>query len=168
MKRFYVFDDFDSILLSRTQDLYEMIDEEKELKDGKVEVLINSPGGEVSVLIALLDAFDYAKKNGVTVATKVTGLAASCGSLLAVAGTPGHRTMSKHSHHYVHLGSASAVGRTKVAFDRYAGYAGNHFDWVEEIYRKYTKIPGLKKKLEQDHLFVGFDEALKWRMIDGE
>lgn len=168
MSRFFVTEEFDSGLLASLDSFYDLIDEQSKLKDGRIDVIINSDGGYVDVLKSYLDAFDFAKNAGVIVATRVSGTAASCGSLLAIAGTPGYRTMSKDSYHYIHVGSAGATGRTSVAFDRWANYAKTHFEWVESQYRKYAKIPGLKKKLEHDSLFVNFEEALEWRLIDGE
>ena len=62
-ERFFILDEFDESLLSDVTELYEKIDEQKNLRGGRVNVIINSPGGSVDVLKAYLDAFEYAKKH---------------------------------------------------------------------------------------------------------
>lgn len=166
MSRFFVTDDFDQVLLDRLDVFYESVDEESSKKAGRIDVIVCSDGGEVDVLKAYIDAFDTAKRQDVVVATHVSGLAASCGSLLAINGSPGYRTISKHSYHYVHTGMAGAVGRNEVELERFSNVAKEHYRFVRDQYRRYANIPNLDEELRNDHLFVNASQAKRWGLVD--
>ena len=51
-----------------------------------IPIIINSYGGQVYSLLAMLDMISSSKK---TICTVATGKAMSCGSILLAAGTPG-------------------------------------------------------------------------------
>lgn len=165
-KRFFVARDFDDELLETLPQLYEMIDEESSAKNGRIDVIICSDGGAVSILKAFLDAFSVAKDAGVIVATHVSGLAASCGSILAINGTVGYRTIGGSSHHYIHTGIAGAIGRNEVEMERFSQMAKEHYSFVREQYRKNADIPDLDTLLVDDHLFVNARQSKKWGLVD--
>lgn len=164
--KFFVTQEFDDDLQKDLRKFYSEVDEVSKQKDAAIEVIINSEGGDCSVLKSYLDAFEYAKSEGVTVKTHVSGIAASCGSLLAIAGSPGHRSMSAHSEHYMHLGSAGFRTHTDLELERMTGQVQRHFDFVRGMYAKYAKVPNLRKKLETDHLFVDAETAKQWKLVD--
>ena len=164
---FYVFRDFDETLLREVgQDLM-FTALNLGGRQPVINLWINSYGGLVSVLNTVLDAVEIAKARGVTVATYATGAAYSCGSMLAVAGTPGHRYMGPNAHHLLHFGWTGAEGTNPVEFDRDASRSRAHFDFVFNHYRKHAKVPRLREKLKDDNLFVGFDQAVEWKLADG-
>lgn len=167
LRDFYVFGDFDEPLLK---------DVGKELmfsalniggRSPGINLWINSYGGMVSVLKTFLDAIEIAKKRGVIVSTYATGAAYSCGSMLAVAGSPGHRRMGATTNHLLHFGWTGAEGTSPTEFDRDAARSRDHFDFVLNHYRKNAKVPRLREKLKDDNLFVGFDQACEWGLADG-
>lgn len=164
--RFFVNKDFDDVLLEELPEFYDLIEKEAQRKDGLIEVVVSSFGGYSHVLMAYLDAFQAAKREGVIISTHVSGMAASCGSLLAVSGTKGYRTMSSYSQHYVHLGSAGFMVRSEDEAERMIGSVQSHFEFVKSIYSVNAKIPGLASKLKTDHLFVNAQTALDWKMVD--
>lgn len=79
---------------------------ESENPDKAVSLYINSPGGSVTAGMAIYDTMQFIKPE---VHTIVMGQAASMGSLLAMAGTPGQRFILPNARHMIHqpLGGAS-------------------------------------------------------------
>lgn len=61
---------------------------ESENPEQDIHVYINSPGGQVTSGLAIIDLFNYVKPD---ICTYVTGMAASMGSLFLAAGTQGKR-----------------------------------------------------------------------------
>lgn len=165
--RFYVTQDFDNDLLNMLPGLYAEIDKQANLRDAKIQVVINSDGGYVDTLKAFIDAFEYAQAQDVIVSTHVTGIAASCGSLLAMRGTKGHRTISRDSKHYVHLGYVGGgYPRSEIEVVRVTSASKDHFKWVRKQYQTYAEIPDLDEKLRDDHLFVSSRDSVRWGLAD--
>ena len=79
---------------------------EAEDPDADINFYINSPGGTVTSGMAMYDTMQYIKPD---VSTIVMGQAASMGSFLANAGSPGKRFMLPSARHMIHqpLGGAS-------------------------------------------------------------
>ena len=79
---------------------------ESENPDRAINLYINSPGGSVTAGMAIYDTMQFIKP---AVHTIVMGQAASMGSLLAMAGEPGHRHILPNARHMIHqpLGGAS-------------------------------------------------------------
>ena len=69
----------------------------------KLSFFINSPGGEVSVMMNIIGIMNIAKLNDISIDTYVLGHAASAASLIAVNGTC--RIMSKLARHHLHFGT---------------------------------------------------------------
>ena len=132
----------------------------------RINIWVNSPGGYTHVLKTLLDAVELAQHRGVEVATYATGAAYSCGSLLAASGTPGLRFMGRTASHLIHFGWAGASGTNPTEIERDVIRTHEHFQFVYDSYRKYAKIPNLRKKLNDDNLFVGYAQALEWGLAD--
>jgi ATP-dependent Clp endopeptidase proteolytic subunit ClpP len=74
-----------------------------------IPIMINSYGGSVYSLLAMLDILSCTTKPICTVAM---GKAMSCGSVLLAAGTPGYRYMGKNAHVMIHEVSSFAMGKT--------------------------------------------------------
>ena len=80
---------------------------ESEDTGAPINFYINSPGGSVSAGMGIYDTTQFIKS---PVHTYVFGQAASMGSLLAQAGTKGHRYMMPHARHMIHQPSGGARG----------------------------------------------------------
>lgn len=132
----------------------------------EVQFNISSIGGASWVLQDILHEVYSMQKAGYIVKTHVSSHAFSCGSLLAVAGSSGHRTMSAFAEHLVHYGSGTSTSYSPIELQRDAERLQRHFDFVEGVYRKHCKIPNLKKLIETDGLFITAEQALEWRMVD--
>ena len=157
MKRFYIFREFDSELLDKVPELYECVG-----TTDTVEVFINSPGGSTDVLKTFLDAFKHLKKNGVTVSTFVTGRAASAASMLAVAGSPGHRYISETASHYVHYGTVKSKSHNPVELKDEFEDSVRAFKFVEEHYYEFAS--GLDVKNAGEYFTA--DESVHWGLAD--
>ena len=73
-----------------------------------VQMFINSPGGSVIAGLGIYDTMQYVTPD---VSTICTGLAASMGSVLLMAGTKGKRTCLQHSRVMIHQPSGGMQGQ---------------------------------------------------------
>lgn len=134
--------------------------------DKDIHLYINSPGGSVTAGMAIYDIMQFVKCD---VATYCLGLAASMGSLLLTAGTPGKRFAMPNSRiliHQPHLGDGGLGGqvtdieihardlvRTKKSMTQlYAAHTGKKFDF-------------LHKTMERDHN-MSAEEAKNFGLVD--
>lgn len=136
-------------------------------KDAKIVIHISSPGGYVYVLDDILYRVEMLKAAGVIVETRVTSHAYSCGAMLAIAGSKGHRYMFSRAEQLLHFGSAS-TGRvyTPTELTRSTENIQRFFDGTIAHIKKHTKIPNIAKKIDQDNLFITAEQALEWGMVD--
>lgn len=74
---------------------------------------INSPGGSVYDGLALYDTMRELMNEGIIIKTKAYSMAASMGSFLLSAGTPGHRSMLPTAKDMTHQPSRGFAGSTK-------------------------------------------------------
>jgi ATP-dependent Clp protease protease subunit len=114
---------------------------EMENPDKDIQLYINSPGGSVSAGMGIYDMMQFVKCD---VATICTGMAASMGSLLLAAGTPGKRHILPHARVMIHqpLISGGLAGQAsdieihakemveikRVLTDIYVKHTGKDFD----------------------------------------
>ena len=78
-----------------------------------ITLWINSPGGSVRDGLALYDTMRDLMNDGITIKTVAFGIAASMGSFLLSAGSPGHRTMLPNTQEMTHQPSR-VMGRNNV------------------------------------------------------
>jgi ATP-dependent Clp protease, protease subunit len=108
-----------------------------------IQIYINSPGGSVYAGLGIYDTMQIIKPD---VATICTGIAASMGAVLLVAGENGKRSALKHSRVMIHQPSGGAQGVAsdmeinlremlklkKELYDIIAEHSGQTFEWVEK------------------------------------
>ncbi|TJZ51726.1 ATP-dependent Clp endopeptidase proteolytic subunit ClpP [Sphingobacterium olei] len=108
-----------------------------------IQIYINSPGGSVYAGLGIYDTMQYISPD---VATICTGMAASMGAVLLVAGAKGKRAALKHSRVMIHQPSGGAQGvasdmeinlreMLKLKEELYtiiAEHSGQTYDWVEK------------------------------------
>lgn len=136
---------------------------ESENPDKAVNLYINSPGGSVTAGMAIYDTMQFIKPE---VHTIVMGQAASMGSLLAMAGTPGKRFILPNARHMIHqpLGGASGQA-TDVEIQ-----ARELLRWKSVLTDIYVKHTGrdrdtLVRDMERD-FFMTADEAVQYGLAD--
>lgn len=108
-----------------------------------IQIYINSPGGSVYAGLGIYDTMQYITPD---VATICTGMAASMGAVLLVAGAKGKRAALKHSRVMIHQPSGGAQGvaadmeinlreMLKLKEELYAiiaEHSGQTYEWVEK------------------------------------
>jgi len=136
---------------------------ESDNPDKAISLYINSPGGSVTAGMAIYDTMQYIKPD---IHTIVMGQAASMGSLLATAGTQGHRYILPNARHMIHqpLGGASGQA-TDVEIQ-----ARELLRWkkvLTEIYVTHTgrEYEVLANDMERD-FFMTAEEAVKYGLAD--
>ena len=128
-----------------------------------IQIYINSPGGSVYAGLGIYDTMQIIKPD---VATICTGMAASMGAVLLVAGEKGKRSALKHSRVMIHQPSGGAQGVAsdmeinlremlklkKELYDIISEHSGQTYDWVE-------------KASDRDYWMTA-DEAKGFGMVD--
>lgn len=136
-------------------------------RNGRLNLYVNSYGGNASIAFHMVELIEMAKRNDVTVRTIVTSAAYSAGSILAVCGSPGERYIAKDAQHLAHYGfSPRGEDGTPEQAKRNHKATQVFFKQVYEHYDKYCAIPNLKENLLVDDWYISSKEALRWKMAD--
>lgn len=131
-----------------------------------INLYINSPGGSVSAGLAIYDMLQFVKCD---VATFCMGMAASMGSLLLTAGTPGKRYALPNSRimiHQPHLGGGG-IGGQVTDIEIHAKELVKTKQKLTDIYVKHTgkNYDFLRETMERDH-YLSPAEAKDFGLID--
>ncbi|MWC00127.1 ClpP family protease [Agromyces seonyuensis] len=124
---------------------------------------INSPGGSVPAMLAILDVMRAIPND---VATMAIGMAASAGQFLLTAGTPGKRTALPHARILLHQGS-SGIGGTAMDIELQADDLRHTRDTVLGITAELTGQP--LERIEQDSLrdrWYTAEQSVEYGFID--
>lgn len=128
-----------------------------------IYMYINSPGGVVTAGLSIYDTMQYIRCN---ISTICLGQAASMGSLLLTAGTPGKRMALPHSRIMIHQPSAGFQGQvTDIQI-----HAQEFFrlkEKLNQLYAHHTKktVKAVEASMERDN-FMSPEEAIKFGIID--
>ena len=131
--------------------------------DRDINIYLNTPGGSVYAGLGIYDTMQFVKSR---VSTICTGLAASMGAVLLVAGEPGMRAALPHSRVMIHQplggiqGQASDIEIT----------AREILKLKEELYQIIAQHSGqsierIRQDADRDHWMTAH-EALEYKMID--
>lgn len=167
--RVYIHGGFDDTIIENVIPyLYNLIDQQSNLKNGKIVFSINSVGGRSDTLRSLLSLIEQAKEKKVIIETYVESVAYSCGSVLAMSGTKGYRYIAIWGSHLIHYGLAYASGRTPTNFQRDVEHATFYKNIDKELYLYYTKLTldQVNKLMEQDSSYLYADECIKYGLAD--
>ena len=129
-----------------------------------IYLYINSPGGSVTAGMAIYDTMRYIKSEVVTICV---GLAASMGSFLLCAGTPGKRLALPHSRIMIHqpLGGVGQRQATDIEIE------ANHIVQIKRrlngLMSEHTgqAIEQIEKDTDRDN-FMSAAEAKEYGLID--
>ena len=137
----------------------------KEKKKPFLQLMITSPGGDVSACFALVDAMKGSK---IPIRTIGLGLIASCGLLLFIAGEKGHRTLTPNTSILSHQWSWGSSGKEHELFATV-----REFELTSKrLMEHYRKCTGLTEKTIRDVLLPPQDvwldskEAVKYKLCD--
>lgn len=128
-----------------------------------ISIYINSPGGSVIAGLAIYDTMQHIKSD---VSTIVVGMAASMGSFLLAAGTPGKRYALPNSEVMIHEVLGGTEGQAtvvKIQAERILKLR----DKMNGLLAKLTKksISKINKDTERDY-FMSAKEALDYGIVD--
>jgi ATP-dependent Clp protease protease subunit len=128
-----------------------------------IYLFINSPGGEVHSGFSIFDTARFVKPPIVTV---VTGLAASMGSIIALAARPEYRFAFPNSKFLIHQPSIGGIGGSVSDIEI---HAKDLIDTKNRIIDLYCQECGrstdeVKKALDRDS-WMSPDAAVKWGLI---
>jgi ATP-dependent Clp protease protease subunit len=136
---------------------------ESEDSDKDISLYINSPGGEVTAGLAILDTMQFIKPN---VQTIIIGHACSMGSLLASSGTKGKRFMLPRARHMIHQVSSGTRGTAidmKIALEETLRLNKT----LTEIYVENTgkSFEQLEKDMSRD-FYMDAEESVSYGLAD--
>ena len=128
-----------------------------------ISIYLNTPGGSVYAGLGIYDTMQFISSD---VATICTGMAASMGAVLLVAGTQGKRSALKHSRIMIHQPSGGAQG---VAADMEINLR-EMLKLKKELYKIIADHSGktyeqIEKDSDRD-FWMTSQEALEYGMID--
>lgn len=128
-----------------------------------IYLYINSPGGVISSGMAIYDTMQFLQT---PVNTICMGMAASMGSFLLAAGTPGKRKALPHARIMIHQPSAGYQG-SAADIEIQAKEVIYLRDQLNRLYAKHTGQPieKIEKDIDRDR-FMSADEAKDYGLID--
>lgn len=165
---FFLSDFDDTMEASIVLPLTREIQKQRRLKDGRIDLYINSFGGYRHLVFHLISLVELAKREGVTVRTVVPDIAYSAGSILAVTGTPGERYIEKSAEHLIHYGITGSSETTPEQVERNYIQKQQGFKKILAHYDKYTKIDksSLEDLMNDDSAYIPAPKAIKYGLAD--
>ena len=130
-----------------------------------INIYISSYGGRLNYTFDLIALIEKAKKENIEVATYVTSNACSGASLIAVAGSK--RYISSRAFHLLHYARGGDFSHNPEMIVRNTENGLFTQGELIKIYKKYTKVKGLEKKLLADNYMInGGEECIKLPLAD--
>lgn len=141
---------------------------QKTLREGRIDLYVNSFGGYTHLAFQMIGLMEVAKREDITVRTIVQDAAFSCGSLIAVAGTPGHRYIEKTAQHLTHYGSVGSIESTPEQAARVYEEKARHFKKMRQHYLTYTDVDPveLDRLMNDDQGYIPATKCVKWGFAD--
>jgi ATP-dependent Clp protease, protease subunit len=136
---------------------------ESEDPDKDINLYINSPGGDVSALLAIYDTMQYIKPD---VSTIVMGLAASAAAVLLLAGAKGKRFALPNARVLLHQPHGGAQGQA-VDIEIQAKEIVRLRQLLDAIIAKHTgqTLDKVAKDTDRDFILTA-EEALAYGVVD--
>lgn len=128
-----------------------------------IHLYINSPGGSVTAGMAIIDTMKFVQPD---VSTICTGMAASMGAMLLVAGAAGKRYALPNAEVMLHQpwgGSQGQASDIKIAADRIMRHRNLLYTIISE--RTGKSVEQIEKDADRDY-FLTATEALDYGLID--
>jgi len=128
-----------------------------------LNLYINSPGGSVTAGLAIYDTMQFVTCN---INTYCMGMAASMGSVLLAAGTPGRRYALPNSHVMIHQVSGGAQGSASDV-ERTVEFMYSLKRRLNAILAKHTGKPVEEVERDADRdKYMTSEEALEYGLVD--
>lgn len=164
----YIHGAFDENVSKLLHQIKRIIKRQSEYKHAKIIFDISSNGGYVYVLFELLALIEEAKKLGVIVETRSMSTANSCGAILLMSGTVGHRYGSPLSYVLIHHPIGGFTHSTEKQLERTVAQSQHLNKTMKKLIQKYSNIPAkeLEEMLCDDSYYIYGDKLLKYGIID--
>ena len=141
----------------------QLIHLESEDPDKDISLYINSPGGEITALMAIYDTMQYIKPDLQTICI---GQAASAAAVLLAAGTTGKRFALPHARILIHQPHGGASGQA-VDIEIQAKEITRMRELLDEILAHHTGQPVEKVATDTDRDFImSATEAKDYGIVD--
>ncbi len=138
----------------------QMLHLESENPEKDINLYINSPGGNITALLAIYDTMQFVKPD---ISTICFGQAASAAAVLLAAGTPGKRLALPHSRILLHQPYSEAYGQA-TDIELAAKEINRLRELLEQILARHTGQTGERIHDDTDRDFVmSADEAQRIR-----
>jgi ATP-dependent Clp protease, protease subunit len=136
---------------------------ESENPEKDISLYINSPGGEITGLMAIYDTLQFIRND---ISTLCFGQAASAAAVLLSAGTKGKRFALPHSRILIHQPYSGAGGQASD-IEIQAREIMRMRSMLDEILARHTgqDVEKISKDTERDYI-LGADEAVSYGIID--
>lgn len=130
----------------------------------RIDLYINSVGGNLYLLQHLVELVEKAKSCNIAVRTIVMSMAFSAGSMLAITGS--ERYISKSAEHLIHYGNGGYASATPVQAKRQSDRMNREFKYAVNHYNKYSNVPDLENHMSDDNFYVTAPNCIKWGLAD--
>lgn len=136
--------------------------------DEQLEFWINSEGGDASRAFSVVALMEVAKARGKQVHTYVLHGAHSSGSIVAVAGSKGHRKVAVRGSYLLHYGQTDVVASGPVELQRIVDANARHFLTLHKHYMDSTEIDPatLDDFLLHDNFYLTAEDAVRLGFAD--
>ena len=163
---FTIFDFDDNLEQSVILPLIDETKRQAKLKDGSINLWINSYGGYRHLVFQIISLVEMAKRNGVVVRTIVNDIAYSAGSILAVTGSPGERYIERTAEHLCHYGFTGSNESTPAQVERNYAQKNEGFKKILNHYKKYTDIPDIEMAMNDDSFYIPAAKCIRYGLAD--
>jgi len=147
-------------------DLYDFVTNPQNF-DTPLNFIINSPGGDVYVMMTILGLINIAKLNGIQVNTFVMGIAASAASVIAIQGDS--RKITKISRHFIHFGSMWSLTERHSEIEKIYEQTKDYAERIDNLYLQ--SCPGLTaeklRNLQLDERgYLNAEQCIEYGLCD--
>lgn len=163
---FFITDFDDNMESSLIVPLIKEIQNQRRLRDGSLDLYVNSFGGYRHLAFQIVSLLEIAKRDGIRVRTIINDIAYSAGSIVAIAGTPGERYIEKNAEHLIHYGFTASSESTPEQIERNYLQKKEGFDKIKRHYQKYANVPNLEELMNDDNAFIPAAKCIKFGLAD--
>ena len=148
-----------------TKKLKDIVKKQAKLKDGKIIIYVNSPGGDLIETFNFLSIINQAKQLGIKIITVVTSFIASAASTIAIQWD--ERYVSDFAAHLLHFPRWVSYQENPDQLDNNNKMRKFYNDTLVNMYKKFTKLKDPEKKMTQNNFTIRWaDELIKHWFAD--
>lgn len=104
-----------------------------------IKIMISSFGGSVYSLFSIVSLMEHYEEKGIIIETYCEGFTASAGAKILIAGSKGHRYISRYGKILVHQPNGFCAGSYQE-IKKQVDDLEDDFNTVKDIFRKHTKL----------------------------